>query len=59
MRLFHELVFDRFIEGATGFGGFTSKFMWDPVIGGVDTLRLMVVADHVSGTSVLLNIGVF
>jgi hypothetical protein len=59
MRLFHELVFDSFFEGATGFGGRESKFIWDPVIGGVDTLRLMVVADRVSGTGVVLNVGVF
>src|SRR5438552_17987 len=59
MRLFHELVYERFMEGADGFGGSPSKIQWDPVIGCVDTLRLMVVADRVSGTGVVLNVGVF
>lgn len=50
MRLFHELIFDRFIEGATGFGGFGQAVHWEPVLGFVDTMRFMLLADHVSGT---------
>jgi hypothetical protein len=50
MRLFHELIFDQFIEGATGFGGLTQPLHWAPILGAVDTMRFMLLADHVSGT---------
>lgn len=58
MRVFHELVLDKYIEGATGFGGVINKLYWDAVIGAVDTARLMVIADHVSGSAVVLNVAV-
>jgi len=58
MRLFHELVFDRHIEGSTGLGGFLGPLHWSPVMGNVETLRFMIIADEVSGSSLALNVAV-
>lgn len=56
MRLFHELVFDYFFEAATGFGGLANPVHWDPVMGGVESLRFMFVSDHVAGTAPTLTV---
>lgn len=53
MRLFHELVFESFIEGA---GTFTQPLHWGPVMGGIDTMRFMICADKVSGSSLMLQV---
>ena len=60
MRVFHELVVDDYIEGNSGVSGFRlSKFVWTSVLGHFDALRLIVVADRVSGGSPSLSISLF
>lgn len=56
MRLFHELMFEQYIEGSTGFGGFSAPLHWVPIMGIVDTLRYVLIADHVAGTSLQLQV---
>lgn len=52
MKIFHELVFDEFMEGNTT--QYRARMHWWPVMGNVDTLRFYGVADYVS-TAVDLN----
>lgn len=45
MKIFHELVFDEFMEGT---GLYRYPFHWWPVLGNVESVRFYGVADHVS-----------
>jgi len=45
MKIFHELVFDEFMEGT---GLYRNRIHWWPVMGCVESLRFYGVADHVS-----------
>lgn len=56
MRLFHELVFEKYFDGSTGFGGYSQRVAWGPVMGAVDAVRFMILVDGVSGTSLSLQI---
>lgn len=53
MRIFHELVFDEFIEGT---GLLLTRRFWMPVTGAFETGKLFVVADFVSGSTVALSV---
>src|SRR5689334_8348090 len=57
MLLFHELVADDYVppDGIARF----AKRHWDPVLGNLEQLRIMVVADRVSGSGPLLSMNVF
>ena len=56
MLLFHELVFDCFMEGAVIR---TQPLEWVPVLGGVETVRFMLEADHVAGSPVNIQVQAF
>lgn len=56
MRLFHELMFDRYLDGGTGFAGYTAPLHWLPIMGVVDTLRFVLIADHVAGSDLQLQV---
>jgi len=53
MQLLNELVEDTFINGAATV---IAKLQWIPVLGNLDNLRFIVVADQVSGTGLLLTV---
>jgi len=56
MRLFHELMMDTNLDGPTGANPIWSKFYWGPVLGQVEALRFMVLADRIAGTSLNLTL---
>ena len=59
MRIFHELVMDEFIEGATGFFPPREGDHWFPIMGHFEMMRVMLVVDHVSGSNVALSVNVW
>jgi hypothetical protein len=48
MKIFHELVFDEFMEGT---GLYRNRIHWWPVMGSIENFRLFVVADHISANA--------
>ena len=47
MKIFHELVFDEFMEGTLQY---VNRMHWRPVMGNFESLRLFGVAERVSAT---------
>lgn len=53
MQILHELVEDTFLNGAVTQ---VAKLQWIPVLGNFDNLRVIVIADQVSGSSLTLSV---
>jgi hypothetical protein len=52
-------VIDEFIDGNTGFVPIFAKTHWHSLLGYLDTLRFIVIADHVVGADAALAVGVW
>ena len=49
MRIFHELIADEWLAPNDSATFRATKFFWEPVIGTFENMKVMVVADRVSG----------
>lgn len=56
MKIFHELVEEVFINGPTSL---PIKVQWPPVLGNIDNLRFIIVADEISGSSLLFTVSLY
>lgn len=54
MRIFHELAVDEVLGDAN-----YAKFQWEAVMGNVETLRIVVVAESVSGTNPTFSLSMY